>query len=132
MPPRLREAQGSYKVKYSSPLSKAAHAQEVSGTLRVVENVREIVAVTGDPAPLDRFNFDNFTEDAAIIAGTRERWLRTDDEIKQIRDNRAQQQQKQQDVESLPGKAAILNAQAKVAKQGQAFPEQGRNAGAVQ
>ncbi len=128
MPPRLAEARGSYKVVYTSPLSKAAHAQEVAGTLRVIENVREIVAITGNPEPLDRFNFDNFTEDAAHIAGTRERWLRTDAEIKDIRENRARAQQAQQDLESLPGKAAILNAQAKVAKQGGQFPPQGRGA----
>ena len=132
MPPRLAEAQGEYKVVYQSPLAKAQHAQEVAGTLRVVENVREVVAITGDPSPLDRFNFDNFAEDAAIINGTRERWLRTDDEIAALRQNRARAQQQQQQLEALPGKAAILNAQAKVAKQGATFPEQGRNAGSLQ
>ena len=129
MPPRLKEAQGTYKVVFQSQLSKMAHAQEVAGTLRVIENMREIVAITGDPSPLDRFNFDNLTEDAAIISGTRERWLRTDDEIKQVRKDRQKSQQAQQDIESLPGKAAIMNAQSKVAKTNGQFPPQGKGEG---
>lgn len=114
-PPELIEARGGYKVVYQSPLSKAQHAQEVSGTLRVIENVREVVAITGNPEPLDRFNMDNFVEDSAIISGTRERWLHSDDEIAAIREQRAQAQQQQSDLESLPGKAAIMNSQAKLA-----------------
>ena len=128
MPPRLAEAKGAYKIVYQSPLSKASHYQEVAGTLRMVDNLREVVAVTGNPEPLDRFNFDNLAEDAAHIVGTRERWLRSDDEIAKLRKNRAEQAQQQQQLESLPGKAAIMNAQSKVAKQGGQFPQQGRGA----
>lgn len=128
MPPRVREARASYKVVYQSPLARSRLNQEVSGTLRVVENVREIVAITGDPSPLDRFNFDNFTQDAALIGGTRERWLNSDQDIAKIRKNRAAAQQQDQNLKSLPGKAAIMNAQAKIAKSNGAFPQQGQGA----
>jgi hypothetical protein len=117
MPPRLAEAAGSYKVVYTSPLSKAQHAQEVAGTLRVMENIREIVAITGDPSPFDRFDIDTFVADAARIGGTRESWIATDEAMQAKRENRAAQQQAQQDVQSLPGKAAIMKAQVAVAKE---------------
>jgi hypothetical protein len=115
-PPRLMEAKGSYKVVYTSPLSKAQHAQEVAGTLRVLENIRELIAISGDPGPLDNFNLDKFTQDAARIGGTRESWLATDDQIKAKRKNREQAQQQKANMDSLPGKAAMLNAQSKIAK----------------
>ena len=115
-PPRLLEAQGSYKIVYTSPLSKAQHAQEVAGTLRVIENLRELSAVTGDPSIFDNFDLDKFAQDSARIGGTRESWLATDDAVKKKRENRQAAQQQQQNIESLPGKAAIMNAQSKIAK----------------
>lgn len=116
MPPRLAEAAGSYKVVYTSPLSKAQHAQEVAGTLRVMENIREIVAITGDPSPFDYVNMDTFVPDAMRIGSTRETWIATDEQVKGKRENRQAAQQAQEDVQSLPGKAAIIKAQASVAK----------------
>ena len=57
MPPRLREAQGEYEVRYDSPLARAQRAQEAAGFIRTVETVKELVNITQDTSLLDPFDF---------------------------------------------------------------------------
>lgn len=128
MPPRLREAGGSYQVVYTSPLSKAMRAQEAAGFFRTVEGVRELVNITGDPSLLDTFNFDAATPEIAEINGVKPSWMATPDQIQQKRIGRAQQQRMQQEIQAAPAKAAMMKAAAAQAKAGMLQPGAGQPA----
>lgn len=114
MPPRLREAKGSYHVKYSSPLSREMRAQEAAGLNKTLETITPVVNITQDPSPLDRFNWDKIVPQIAEINSVPESWMASDDEVKQKQEARAQAQQQQQQIQALPGAAALMKA-----KQGQ-------------
>lgn len=118
MPPRLREAQGAYTVRYTSPLSRAMRAQEASGFLRTLESVREVVAITQDPSPLDRFNFDTAVPEIADINSTPAHWMSSDDEVAAKRQARADRMKAEQDIQAGPAAAAMMKAQAAVKKGG--------------
>lgn len=112
MPPQLREAMGEYRVEYTNPISRSQRAQEAAGFLRTVENVKEIVAITQDPSPLDNFSFDRAVPAIAEIQSTPESWMATPEEIQAKRQSRAQAQQQQAQIQALPAQAAMLKAQA--------------------
>lgn len=118
MPPRLREAKGEYQVIYTSPLSRAAKAQEAAGFMRTLETVKELVQITGDPSLLDRFDFDQAVPAIAAIQAVPESWMSDDVAVSKKRRNRAQAQAEQQRIQSLPNQAAMLKAQAVAAKAG--------------
>lgn len=122
MPPQLREAMGEYRVEYTNPISRTQRAQEAAGFLRTVENVKDIVAITQDPSPLDRFSFDRAIPAIAEIQNVPEEWMASDDEVTAKRKNRAAAQQQQAQIQAMPAQAAMLKAQA-AAQQGQ--PQQG-------
>lgn len=122
MPPRLREAQGEYKVVYTSPLSRAMRAQEAAGFMRTIEGVKELVNITGDQGLLDPFNFDVAIPQIAEIQNVPEPWMASPDEIKAKKQARAKVQQMQQQIQAAPAAAAMLKAQAAAAKAGTAAP----------
>jgi hypothetical protein len=113
MPPRLREAQGSYEVTDTSPLSLAARAGKAAGFLRTVEQVRELVNITQDMSYLDRFDFDTATPEIAEINNVPERWMADDRQVEAKRKARAQQQAKAQAIQEAPARAALQSAAAK-------------------
>jgi len=116
MPPRLREARGSYKVTDTSPLAKAARANEAAGLFRYVDSVRETIAITGDPSPLDRINWDVAGPEIMDITGVPESWRYDDKQVADMRKARAKAQAQKQQIEAMPGQAALMNARAKTAK----------------
>lgn len=118
MPPRLREAQGEYSVVYTSPLARAAKAQEAAGFIRTVETVKELVNITGDPSLLDPFNFDKAVPAIADIQSVPPSWMASDQMISDKRKARAQQQQRQEAIQAAPARAAMMKAQAAAAKAG--------------
>jgi hypothetical protein len=118
MPPRLREARGSYEVTDTSPLSLAASASKAAGFLRTVEQVRELVNVTQDPSLLDTFDFDTATPAIAQINNVPEAWMADPAAIQQKRKARAQQQARQEQIQAAPAQAAIIKARAVAAKSG--------------
>jgi hypothetical protein len=113
MPPRLREAMGSYEVVDTSPLSLAASAGEVAGFLRTVEQLRELVNITQDMSLLDTIDFDTATPEVARINRVRESWLASPDAIAAKRQARAKQQAERQAIEAAPAQAALQSASAK-------------------
>jgi hypothetical protein len=124
MPPRLREARGSYKVVYKSPMSKAARSQEAAGFMRAVEFSKELINITQDPSHLDWADMDTAMPEIAYIAGTPASWVASDDQIAQKRKSRAAAMQQQQQIQALPAQAAMVKAQAVAAKSGQVPPGQ--------
>ena len=122
MPPRLREAKGAYKVQFASPLARSIRSGEASGFMRTVEISKEIVSITGDHSYLDWAAFDRAMPDIAEIQSVPESWTATDDEIATKRKIRAQMQERQQEVQEAPAKAAVMKAQAAIQKAGQSVP----------
>lgn len=118
MPPLLKEAQGEYKIVYTSPLFKAARAGEASGFLRTVESALQVAGQTGDPSIMDRFDFDTALPDIARIQDVPESWMASDDQVLAKRQSRAQANAQQQQIAALPAQAAMLKAQAVVSKNG--------------
>ena len=110
MPPRLKEAKGEYKVVYTSPLSRAAKAQEAAGFMRTVESVKELVSITQDVSLLDRFDFDTAIPAIAHIAAVPESWLADDDKVAKKRQNRAAAAQRQEQIQAAPAAAALAKA----------------------
>lgn len=120
MPPALIEAQGEYRVEYDSPLTRAQRAEEGSGLMRVLESTLQVVNITGNPAPLDHFNWDVVIPELADIHAVPAAWMRDPKEVMEIRSSRAQEAQMAQSVQAAPGAAAIIKAQATAQKVGQA------------
>lgn len=122
MPPRLREARGEYEIVYTSPLAKAAKAQEASGFIRTVEIAKEITNITQDPSYLDVFDFDTAMPEIARIQSVPESWMAGPDKIAKKRQLRAQQLERQQQIQEAPAKAAMIKAGAAAAKAGVPIP----------
>lgn len=118
MPRELIEARGEYKIVYDSPLSRAQRAEEASGLMRTVEAAMNVAATTMNPNILDHFNWDVIVPEMADIQGVPESWLNSQDQIAQLREQRAQMQQAQMANQALPGTAAIMKAQAASKKAG--------------
>lgn len=123
MPPRLREAKGEYRVTDTSPLALSARAGQAAGFFRTIENVKEIVAITQDPEPLDNFNFKTALPDIARIQNVPETWMNDDKTKAQLAKQRAQAMQRKQQVDAMPAQAAIMKAQAVQAKAGMGQPQ---------
>lgn len=112
MPPALREARGEYHVTYTSPLARDMRAQEVAGAMRTVDMAIQVTNATGDPAPLDRFDFDMIIADAGEINGMPASWLASDDDVAAKRKQRAAAAQQQAETQQKPADAAVMKAQA--------------------
>ena len=118
MPPMLREAQGHYSTLYTSPMARAARAQEVGGFMRTIETTLTIVNATQDPSLLDRFDFDTALRDIADIQAVPETWIASDETVAKKRQARAQAQARQEQIQAAPAQAAMMKAQAVQAKAG--------------
>lgn len=122
MPPRLQEAAGEYEVIYTTPMSRTMRAQEVSGAMRTIEMVKEMIAVSGDQSLLDPFNFGTMVPGVAEIQAVPESWMATPAQMKQKAKARAQQMQIKQLTDAAPGQAAMMNAQTKQQQMQQQTP----------
>lgn len=118
MPPALREAGGAYAVHYTSPLARAARAQEAAGFYRTIEGLKEIAGLTGDASVFDPFDFDASTPAIAEINGVPESWMASEEKVASKRQARQQAQQSEQQIRAAPAQAALMKAQAAQAKSG--------------
>lgn len=114
MPPRLREAGGLARlgVIFTSPLAKSMRANEAAGFFRTLEGVKEIVAITGDHAPLDRFKFDVAVPSIAQIQSVPESWMDDDAGVAKKQKARADAAQREQMIQAAPAAAAMMKARA--------------------
>ncbi len=123
-PPEIRELRKMPGAIYTSPLSRAMRAQEAAGFMRTVEAVKELVNITQDPSLLDPFDFDTAIPGIAEIQSVPESWMADEDKMAAKREARAQAQQRQQEIQAAPAKAAMMKAQAVQAKAGLVPPAQ--------
>jgi len=124
MPQLLREAQGEYEVVYTSPLAKAARAQEAAGFMRTLQTATEVANVTQDPSIFDRFDFDTAIPAIADIQGTPITWMADDKAVAAKRQNRSQAAAQQQQIQAAPAAAAMLKAHVAAATAGVQVPGQ--------
>jgi len=107
MPEVVKEAGAQFKVEYDSPLSRSQRAEEAAGLMRTVESTLGVVNITGNPAPLDHFNWDVIIPDLADINAVPSRWRFGIDQVQALRQSRAEQQQQQQMLEAAPSIASV-------------------------
>jgi len=110
MPPALIEANGSYKVEYDSPLSRAQKAEEVAGLWRSLEMPLKIAEITQNPQTLDHFNWDIIIPESSRIQAVPERWLRAQEEVDEIRAGREEAADTQQAIDAAPAVAGLMKA----------------------
>ncbi len=108
MPPALLEAQGEYQVRYDSPLSRMARAEEASGLMRLLDYTVNIVNVTKDPSPLDHFDWDVIIPELSDIHAVPVKWRKAIQAVQQIRDERTKQAQAQEMIQAAPAAANML------------------------
>jgi hypothetical protein len=125
MPARLREAGGEYIAVSTSPLSRAMRAQEAAGFFRTVENVKELVQITGDSSLLHPFNFKVAIPAIADIQMVPESWMSSPDEIAAKDKGLADQKAKEMAIQAAPAQAAMMKANVAAQSAGVAQPQQG-------
>ena len=111
-PPALKEARGDYKMVYCSPLAKAMKGQEIAGYMRTVEMAQNVVQVTADQSIMDIFDFEMALPEIAMEQFVPARWMAAPQKIAAKRKGRAQAAERDRQTKELPGKAAIMKAQA--------------------
>jgi hypothetical protein len=121
VPPALREALGreglaAIGIKDTSPLAEAANAGKASGFMRTIESVKELVNITGDRSLLYPFAFKRAIPAISRTQNVPEEWMSTDQEIAAQTQAAAKAQQRQDAIQAMPAQAAMLKAQATVAK----------------
>lgn len=123
MPQALRRAMGEYEIVHTSPLSRAMRAQEAAGAIRSLETAKELVAITGDPAPLDIFDITATMRGISEIQGMPESWMAGPAAIQAKAQARAKAAQAQQAIQAAPAQAAMMKAQAAQTKAGMQQPQ---------
>jgi hypothetical protein len=112
MPDVLREAKGEYQIVHDSPLSRAQRMEEAAGVMRTIEHALTIVNATQNPEPLDFFDWDTIVPELSTINGAPARFMRSVENVAQIRQRRAEQLQIEQSIQAGPAEAAMMKAEA--------------------
>lgn len=112
MPPMLKSAKDHYAIDYDSPISRTAKAEASAGASRTFETLVQVAQATGDPSVLDIINMDVAGYAIAENNAVPYSWMRTPQDIQNIRNQRAKQQAQQQAVDAAPAAAGIMKAHA--------------------
>jgi hypothetical protein len=116
VPPAVREAGMDYHTTFDNPLTRMQAASEVAGFMQSVEMTDAVVKSSGDPALWDTYDFETALPEIAEKRGFPTRWLASAAKKAQRAKQRAAQQEREFQVKSLPGQAAIEKAHAISAK----------------
>jgi len=115
MPLILRQAhargQGSFSIRFESPLAKMRRADEASGFMRMLGEAVQVYQSTQDPSALFHFDMDVAIPELAEIHGVPARWMKSLDEVNKLRANMQAQQQQQAAIQAGPSIAAVMKAQ---------------------
>lgn len=111
-PPALREAGMMYDVTFDNAITRMQAASETAGFLQSVETTAVIVKSSGDETLWDDYNLPAANRGMAERRGFPVSWLATPAMKAQRAKQRAQQQERDFQVKSLPGQAAIMKAKA--------------------
>jgi hypothetical protein len=115
-PPVMREAMIHFEVTDTSPLAAQAKASQAAGGLRTLDIANQIANYSGDTSVYDYFAFDRMIPAIGTMNEMPVDWSATPGEVAAKQKNRAAQAQRQQAMQELPAKAAMVKAQAVAAK----------------
>ena len=124
IPPVLLEAGGAYKVEYDSPMSRMQRAEKAAGFFRALGVAADYARQTGDPSPLDFFDFDVAMPEILDIHGAPVAWTRAIEDVQAIREQREEQAQQAAMLQNAGGMAQVAKALPevqKMAKEGRSF-----------
>lgn len=106
MPDILVENLGEFEVEYTSPLARAAMAEEALGTERTVQAA---IAVAGiDASIVDKIDFDEYLDILGRANGAPAKLFKDDEEVAEIRNAKAQAQQAAQIAQAAPQVAGAI------------------------
>ena len=110
-PPQIiLDANAEYKIEYDAPLNRQMRAEAASGIMRSVQYSAEIASQTQDPSVMDWYDFDTITPEVADINGAPFRFIRSPEQVAQIRQGRQMDKEAAQLTQALPGMAAMTKA----------------------
>jgi hypothetical protein len=114
MPPVLKEAKGEFHTQsvWCGPLARAAMGQSIQGFMETVEFAENVAQQTGDASIMDVFDFDVAFPAMAEARFVPTEWMADPKKVAIKRKGRAQAAERENQVKELPGKAAIIKAQA--------------------
>lgn len=116
MPDVVKEAGAGTHAQFVSPLARALNSQGIAGYMRTVQLATEIVQATGDSEPMDIFDVEEALPEIADMQFAPARWMASPDKVAKRRQARAQAKERENQVKEMPGRAAMLKAQAIIAK----------------
>lgn len=114
-PPVVKEAKASARARLIGPLARALNQQGITGFLRTAEMSAQVAQQTGDPAHTDWID-DAAWPEIATEQYTPERWVASPKKIEAKRQAREQAAERDRQSKELPGRAAIMKAQAIISK----------------
>lgn len=110
-PPVMVEAGGEYHVEYDNPMARMVRAENAAGFMRSLDTAISIFSATGDPSPLDWFDFDTAMPAIQDINGAPVEWTNSLEAVQQIRAAREKERQEDRAVEAAPAMAGMMKAQ---------------------
>jgi hypothetical protein len=111
MPSILRNTEAAeYFIEYDSPMSRMQRSEKAAGFMRALDVAANYAKNTGDPSPLDFFNFDTAMPEILDIQGAPTAWTRSMQDVEAMRAGRAQQAQTQQMIEAAPAVAGLMKS----------------------
>lgn len=108
VPEVLMQNPAKLKIVYTSPIAKSQDQTEANGILRVTQLVSPFLSV--DPTIMDVFNGEEIVRGVSDMYAINPKFLRSQDEVTAIRQQRAEQQSAQQQMELLQQGGAGFNS----------------------
>lgn len=116
LPPILREAKNDYEIVYTNPITRAVQSQDEAAYVRSLQFVGEAIQAGADPALLDIFAIDRAAPAMGERGNAPSEWYSSPKELAQKQKGRSDAAERDRQTKELPGKAAIIKAQAIQAK----------------
>lgn len=100
IPPELVEAEGEYKIEFTSPMRRAMRSSEALGLARTLEILTPFSQI--DPTVLDVFDTAQFPRELADINGVPANMLRSPEAVMALREQRADRETAAAVLEAAP------------------------------
>lgn len=110
-PPILLEAGAEFTIEYDNPMARMVRAEDASGFMRSLQFALDVFNATGNPEPLDWFDFDTAVPAIQEIHGAPTEWTTTMEQVQQVRAQRAQEAQEQKAIDAAPAVASLAKTQ---------------------
>ena len=115
-PPPPEELEGrEVNFVYESPITQARRQAQSANVTQALEMLGPAISL--DPSIVDNWDFDAISRDTAESLGFRMEWLRSQDDVQQLRQQRAEMQQQQMQLQQAQLLADAANRGAGAAKQ---------------